>query len=64
MPTLVGTVIKMDMQWNLIHFGFSTNTGIHEMIQQVPNHDEMNFFVLSEINIPYLCVCMSACLLK
>ena len=37
----------MDMQWNLIHFGFSTDTGIHETIQQVPNHDEMNFCVLS-----------------
>ena len=47
MPTLVGTVIKMDMQWNLIHFGFSTATGIQETIQQVPNHDEMNFCVLS-----------------
>ena len=47
MPTLAATVIKIDMQWNLIHFGFSIDTGIHETIQQVPNHGEMNSRVLS-----------------
>ena len=57
MPTLAGTVIKIDMQWNLIHFGFSIDTGIHETIQQVPNHGEMNSRVLSWINIPYFYVC-------
>ncbi len=56
MPTLLGTVIKMDMQWSLILCGFSTDTGIHAMIQQVSNHDEINFSVLFGINIPYFYV--------
>ena len=47
MVTMAGTAIKMDMLWKLTPCGFTTDTGILSMTQQIQIRDQSVLEILS-----------------